>query len=354
MDNPYRHLPNKAFWSRGVSRNFQPGDLYAGARPLLPQNARVMSAGSCFAANLVPYLEANGFTYVRTEPLSQRLGVAEEALSYGKFSAAYGNLYTPRQLLQLIQRALGRFRPLEDRWRIDGKVIDPFRPGLRYMASSDGEFDALTKSHLAAVIRAIETCDAFIFTLGLTEAWVSAIDSAVFPACPGTVHGEFDAAKHKFQNFTAAETTADLIAALRLVRETNPSCRIILTVSPVPLVATATGGHVLTSTIYSKSVLRVAAEAATQEVPDCFYFPAYEIVTGPQAPKDFFAENRRDVTTEAIATVMSGFFACCDVTGAQLNVTQAAEATQAPASAAQTLVERIAAIECEEAAADLF
>jgi hypothetical protein len=36
--------------------------------------------------------------------------------------------------------------------------------------------------------------------------------------------------------------------------------RIVLTVSPVPLVATVTGSHVVPATIYSKSVLRIAAQ----------------------------------------------------------------------------------------------
>lgn len=312
-----------------------------------------MSAGSCFAANLVPYLEANGFCYVRTEPMTTRLGVEPEALSYGKFSAAYGNLYTPRQLLQLLQRALGQFHPVKDRWHSDGAVIDTFRPGLRYTASDDQEFDALTQSHLKAVVKAVQQCDAFIFTLGLTEAWISSLDGAVFPACPGTVHGEFDPSRHRFHNFDVVETSSDLIAALEIVQKINPACRIILTVSPVPLVATATGGHVLASTVYRKSVLRVAAEQATRRISNCVYFPAYEIVTGPQAPEQFFKPNKRDVTEDAIATVMSGFFACCGIIAPDSTPVKEANAAHDPSKALSTLAQRIAAIECEEAAADL-
>ncbi len=42
-------------------------------------------------------------------------------------------------------------------------------------------------------------------------------------------------------------------------RRINPQPRFILTVSPVPLVATMSGSHVSPASIYSKSVLRAPA-----------------------------------------------------------------------------------------------
>ena len=44
------------------------------------------------------------------------------------------------------------------------------------------------------------------------------------------------------------------------LKRLNPGVRVLLTVSPVPLIATYEPRHVLVSTTYSKSVLRVAAE----------------------------------------------------------------------------------------------
>ena len=164
-------------------------------------------------------------------------------------------------------------------------MIDPFRPGLRYPARSDREFDLLTTQHLEAVRAAIGVATVFVFTLGLTEAWESAADGAVFPACPGTIAGTFSPVKHRFHNFGVEEVREDLRSSIALLRAHNPGVRVILTVSPVPLVATATDEHVLMATTYSKSVLRAAAgEVATRE-PSVTYFPAFEIVTGPQAPK---------------------------------------------------------------------
>jgi GSCFA family len=306
-DHPYRSQPDRAFWARSVATDFSAADVYTGPTPLLTREDVIISAGSCFASNLVPYLEAEGFTYLRTETPDPN-----ENLGYSNFSAAYGNIYTARQFLQLVERALGLFTPDEDRWHVDGAVIDPFRPGLRQPASSDDEFDARTAQHLAAVRRAIAEATVLVFTLGLTEAWRSRSDGAVYPACPGTVSGEFSPDRHEFHNFTAQEITDDLLAVHERLRAVNPELRVLLTVSPVPLVATATDGHVLEATMYSKSVLRTAAGEATQRGIGISYFPAYEIVCGPQAPFDYFEADRRNVSTKAVEAVMGALLAHCD------------------------------------------
>src|SRR3954471_5624694 len=117
MTHPYKAQPEQAFWSRAVSKNWTPSQTITGAGPILRAGDQIASAGSCFAANLVPYLKRNGFTYVATETRHPSFVDLEiDKFSYDKFSAAYGNLYTARQFLQLLERALGRFKPKEDRW----------------------------------------------------------------------------------------------------------------------------------------------------------------------------------------------------------------------------------------------
>jgi hypothetical protein len=347
--HPYKAAPATAFWSRSVATAFEPSALIAGPTPLIRPADRVASAGSCFAANLVPHLERRGYHYLRTEPRHPAFaGVPRENLGYDAFSAAYGNVYTVRQLLQMLRRSVGTFAPLEDRWQTEAGVIDPYRPGLRYHALSDAEFDLLTAQHLRAVRRMFAEADVFIFTLGLTEAWVAAADGAVFPACPGTVTGTFDASRHVFHNFTAAEVGADLDAFVHELRALNPRVRLIVTVSPVPLVATATGQHVLCASTYSKAVLRVAAEEACRRHRDVTYFPAYELVTGPQARGAYLEPDLRGVTAAGVQAVMDVFLSHCEpLPGA------ARAEHREPALASQAwLSQRIADAECEEAMAD--
>jgi hypothetical protein len=125
----------------------------------------------------------------------------------------------------------------------------------------------------------------FVLTLGLTEAWVSRLDGTVFPACPGTVAGVFDPERHEFKNFTVAVIAEDLDEFVRLLRGINPDVRLIITVSPVPLVATATGGHVLSASTYSKSVLRVAAEEVAKHHDRVTGSPIFPLTKSSPVPR---------------------------------------------------------------------
>jgi hypothetical protein len=352
MMHPYKGAPARSFWSRSISRNWSPTEAVDSIDPLIRRGDKVVSAGSCFASNMVPYLEEAGLTYYRTETAHPAFRSLEpEYLGYAKFSAAYGNIYTARQLLQLLKRCLGSFSPAEDRWVVEGEIIDSLRPGLKYRARSNREFDLLTAQHLRKTHEAFSNADVFVFTLGLTEAWISRQDGTVFSACPGTVAGSFDPDKHEFKNFTVSDTVADLSEFANLIRDINPGVRIILTVSPVPLVATATGRHVLNASTYSKSVLRAAAGEIVERFSNTTYFPAYEIVTGPQAPEEFFEKDRRNVSETAVGAVMKALLAHCDL-GTEVAKPLEHQSIIAGDAASQ-LSQFIAASECEEAMADL-
>lgn len=350
-EQPYRSQPSTAFWSRSVSRDYDADVVGALVGPLLRDGDVVVSAGSCFASNVVPWLEAANITYLRTErphPSFESLG---ENLGYRNFSAAYGNIYTVRQMLQLLKRALELFTPVEDRWYVDGNVVDPFRPGLRFPASSDAEFDILTRQHLDATREAFRDATVLVLTLGLTEAWMSSLDGAVYPGAPGTISGVFDPERHVFHNFTAAEVRDDLRELINLVRVDNPTARIILTVSPVPLVATATHEHVLTASIYSKSVLRVAAGEIAASLDSVTYFPAYEIITGPQAPFDFMEPDRRNASQAGIYAAMHSLLVNSDISNLTLpegRVAVAAVVDRPLAQVGALLSQSVVDAECDE------
>jgi hypothetical protein len=150
--------------------------------------------------------------------------------------------------------------------------------------------------------------DVFIFTLGLTEAWVDKRTNRVFPTAPGTIAGDFDPSIYEFKNFTYDEIHADFVEFLDLIRARNPDVRVILTVSPVPLTATATDNHVLVATTYSKSVLRAVAGSIAQSYPDVDYFPSYEMIASPWSKGFFYEGNMRAVNAGGVAAVMRVFF----------------------------------------------
>ena len=243
---------------------------------------------------------------------------------------------------------MDRFRPVEDRWLQDSELVDPFRPGLRHRARSDAEFDALTAQHLARVHEAFVEADVVIFALGLSEAWLSRADGAVFPARLGMIAGEFDPDRHVFHNFTVEETVSDLRAIYALLAQVRPGIRMILTVSPVPLIATATADHVLLATTYSKSVLRVACGVVCRDNPAIAYFPAYEIITGPQAGGRYYEADKRNVSAAGVEAVMAVFLAHCEARTSS----PVAAAPPTGGDAAVRLSQLLIAAECEEAAHD--
>ena len=358
-DHPYRSLPPKAFWRKSVA-GVAPQDVDpVGEFTLkITPETKVATAGSCFAQHIARHLKASGFNYYVVEdghPLLPEQ--VRNANNFGMFSARYGNIYTARQLLQLFERAYGRFEPQEEPWTDpDGTVRDPFRPAVQPgNFVSPGEMLADRAQHLAAVRRMFETLDVFVFTLGLTECWRSRADGAVFPLCPGVEGGTFDPQRHLFFNQRFADVVNDMRVFLAGLRAVNPAAQVILTVSPVPLMATAApGAHVLAATTYSKSVLRVAAETLRLESGFVHYFPSYEIITGAFNRGRYFAGDLRNVTEEGVAHVMRLFLK--HAAGEALPT--GAPAPRQPSAAEERermLVEQAAAfveVECEEAKLD--
>jgi len=151
---PYRTLPDGSYWRKSIE-NICPDDVDPINEPLLkiaPQD-KIATAGSCFAQNISRYLQKSGFNYYVTETAHPILdGDIAEAFNYGTFSARYGNIYTSRQLLQLIQRAYGKFIPYDQIWREEERYIDPYRPFIQPSGfSSENEFRIQQEQHFASV-----------------------------------------------------------------------------------------------------------------------------------------------------------------------------------------------------------
>jgi hypothetical protein len=310
--NPYSGLGDAHFWRRAISRverHLVDPVVSTGFR--IGREDRVATAGSCFAQHIARRLGDAGFNYQVVEAGEGLSEQERKARNYRVFSARYGNIYNTRQLLQLFRRAHGEFVPIDDHWlRPDGRYADPFRPNIEPEGfASVEELRADRDRHLDAVRELFATTDVFVFTLGLTEGWRSRRDGAAYPLAPGVVAGEYSEAKHEFVNAGAAETAQDLKDFLAALRAVNPDVRVLLTVSPVPLVATHENRHVLVSTTYSKSVLRVAAEETVRTHESVDYFPSYEIITGSFNFGTYYEADAREVTEPGVAHAMRCFMA---------------------------------------------
>jgi hypothetical protein len=308
---PYGSMPDSAYWSRSVARP-QAADIdpFIGKPPKITKTAKLATMGSCFAQHIARYLSNSGYNYFVTEDCPKLVPAeVRSKFNFGTFSARYGNIYTSLQLVQLFDRVYGKFTPVEEYWKDGNAYFDPFRPQINPNGyASVAELRRDRQQHFAAVRRIFEEADFLVFTMGLTEVWTHVQDNSAYPVCPGCGAGTFDAKKYVFNNLGYLEVYSQMNEFLGRLKSVNPSVKVILTVSPVPLVATGSGDHVLTATTYSKAVLRAVAGDLANSHANITYFPSYEIITGSYARGAYFETDLRGVKEEGVRQVMRTFF----------------------------------------------
>jgi len=310
--HPYSDLPPNRYWRRSAAR-WQDGDYDGLYTPKFPINRdmRIATAGSCFAQHIGRKFRERGYAYLDLEPAPGLLPKhLHQKFGYGMFSCRYGNIYTSRQFVQLIRRAHKNDLPDDHAvWEQNGRFYDGYRPSIEPDGfASLNELIAARSDHLAAVRRMFKRADVMVFTLGLTELWSDAHDRTAFPTCPGTVAGQFDPSQHVFTNLDYNEVLSDMRRVISWAVRRKADMKFLVTVSPVPLAATASKFHVVTATTYSKSVLRAVAGQLQAEFECVDYFPSYEIITSTLSRGVHYEPDTRNVRAPGVDAVMACFF----------------------------------------------
>ena len=149
---------------------------------------------------------------------------------------------------------------------------------------------------------------AFVFTLGLAEVWVDRRTDQVF--WRGVPEHIYDQDRHEFRLTTVADNTANLEEIIRLVRTVNASAPIVLTLSPVPLLATFRPISCMTADCVSKSVLRVALdEVLSRQLERVYYWPSFELVKWAGAALDWraYGQDARHAQRYLVQCIMDAF-----------------------------------------------
>jgi hypothetical protein len=245
-------------------------------RPFISRDTPIVAFGSCFAANVSRFLEERGYAI-----LGRGLRLKSHIIRCGEGMV---NSFAIRQQLEwaLLDKA---FPP--NLWIDEDKVV----------AETTAEVQAETR-------RIIGASKVFILTLGLSEVWYdTATGEAFWRAIPQAL---FDPARHGFKLSSVTENRENIRATIRLIKASVPDAAVVLTLSPVPLMATFRPMSCITASAVSKAVLRVAIDEVMAEgMEGVFYFPAYEIITA--ATVDPFEDDNRHPKPEAIERVMKTF-----------------------------------------------
>lgn len=347
--HPYSDLPDQNFWRRFVPQQAWRDLALAGTPKFrIARSDRISTAGSCFAQHISRYLRETGVPTLQAEvphPLLYQLD--GETASYTLFSARYGNIYTARQCLELFRQAFGLIPAIHDYAEEKGRYYDLLRPNAvpdGFASLEEAQHDRLY--HLACVRHMFQTSNVFVLTLGLTESWYHAEGGHTYPVCPGTARGTYQPQLHQFRNLTHAEVTADLEQLIAGLRQVNPELKLILTVSPVPLVATYTADNVLVASSYSKAVLRAAAGEVEARHAHVAYFPSYEIISHVASFGQYLDGGLRDVAERGVHHVMTSFLGSFLESAAPAATPDAPAGTPAPVHIMAPVADT--AVECEE------
>ena len=158
--NPYLNLPKRAFWKTGVAQEnpYAIESIYK-KKFDIPLNAKVATAGSCFAQHISQYLKKSGYNVLDVEPPPPELPESlHKKFGFAMYSARYGNIYTVRQLLQLAQEVAGYRTPLNSIWEKNGKFYDALRPAIEPEGfNSEEEVLERRQFHIARVKELFET-----------------------------------------------------------------------------------------------------------------------------------------------------------------------------------------------------
>jgi len=235
----------------------------------IEKGASVFTIGSCFARNVERVLVAAGVnvpTAAFSAPESEAPGQPNRVL----------NQYNPGTMLQCVTGA-GDVPDRRGLYDVGGAVVDCLlATGSRAVdparaMARRAEISTLYAEGLAA-------SSTVVVTLGLIEVWYDRDDAlflneapprAIIRACPGRFE------MRRLEGADCEALVSELVERLCDGGRRN----IVLTVSPVPLQVTFTGGDAVVANAYSKSVLRAAAGRIADAHPNVDYFPSYEIVT---------------------------------------------------------------------------
>ena len=278
---------------------------------LVSRETAIGSAGSCFAYEIARNLQRRGFNYVVTEREHDGSnGVIVDAFDpqnpYVRFSATWGLIFNTPSLRQMVERAFGETEAspmLLEEVQPDGSILytDPYREGVAF--GSPEAFEADYHGHLSAVRAAFTRAEVFIVTLGLNECWAFKHDGSVLSNTP---RRGWMVTLTEPRTLSVMENVEEVERFLAVVRRYNPGFKLILSLSPIPLMSTFRGDqHVITANAHSKSVLRVAADEIVRRNDGVFYFPSYEYVMHC-APAAWEADERH-VTAATVNRIMEMF-----------------------------------------------
>jgi GSCFA family protein len=153
----------------------------------------------------------------------------------------------------------------------------------------------------------IRRANVVILTLGLIEAWFDTKAGIYLNGAPSSWQTRKHQGRFHFEQLSIDANVHALQQIHARLNELAPGAKIIVTVSPVPLDLTFTNLDVTVANVYSKSVLRAAAEVFASSHDDVDYFPSYEMVVLSRREAAFSDRDFRHVKDDMVNEIVECF-----------------------------------------------
>lgn len=286
-------------WNRLNKPFFEP---HINPEFVITPDDRLFAIGSCFARGVEGALAARGFTVESITTEFDHFNVAAKAST----PLGFTNRYTPESIANQLEWALdprAEF-PVDALVKArEGEWFDPHSTPV--FGRGDWETTLEQRRLLTQLTRRVARCRVVVVTLGLIETWYDTVTGLYTNTTPPLVPKFLDRFRFHVLEYRQVIDALGRIHGL-IADHGHPDAQIVVTVSPVPLMATFTGKDVVTANTYSKSVLRAAAEEWTSRHQNVHYFPSYEIVVNADRGLAWEHDGRH-VRTELVRHIMGTF-----------------------------------------------
>ncbi len=265
-ENPHRTFPEPDS-NRYVGQYFKP---YFKPKFKINFNTTqpIYTIGSCFAREIEDCLHDLGYN------VPTKRYIAPEEVSLGGRPNFGLNQFNPGCMGQTIVSALSdeKIQPCVYRTK-QGELID-----LLLVGSPTVSANRIFQRHeeISKLYDGLKTAECLVLTLGLTECWYDTENNLWLNRAPPLDEQTLNSNRFQFRKLDYNECIQTLDTALSMLNDLG--IKVVITVSPVPLLATFTNEDCVVANELSKSTLRAVAGYFTNKYEYVDYFPAYEMV----------------------------------------------------------------------------
>ena len=226
-----------------------------GAPKFLSKRSRFFTMGSCFAYNLAKSLHERGYD-------ARHMAISEY------INTTFAN------------------RVFVD-WLRGAEIDDSLRERIVELLPPDWSKEK--------TLEVIKTSDVFILTLGVAAAFFDRTTGAFVLPRPSALNSRALAEKYQFRTASVQENVDNVLYLIEFIRSVAPDIKIIVTVSPVPLLASFEYESAVQADCLSKSTMRLVAHEVVNNsnLSNILYWPSFEVFrwAGSNASNYFAADD---------------------------------------------------------------